>query len=407
MRLPTSGRLAAAVLLCVADPPDDELPLPPIVRNTSFDDEPLVGKAFEWPFGPPILREQMRNSGDEFETVVHVDIKELRARRAAAEAARLAETRAALAAALADCSADASADADAGAARMLRAAPRLAALAPDVARERVAQLHRALPDAHARRRALLGAPSLLLHASLPASLPAKLAAISEATGLAAERVVVSAPTLLLLDASQLAARVARLRASLPAEGGLRDALPSVLRRAPRLLCKQPERVGGAFETLRATLPAECDAAALAAAQPTLLAQDAARTAAKLARLRTLCTAAEWRALCASASLGRVLTASDAVIERLAEPDDGAVAADEPGGGGGGGGEAPRAIVATLLMTRAAWEARRSARRKAAMTVQRAPSTGAAAAPTRPDPAHPGARCDLTFTWRRTGGGQRE
>ena len=100
--------------------------------------------------------------------------------------------------------------------------------------------------------------ALLLHASLSASLPAKLAALSEATGLPPARACIAAPGLLLLDASQIATRRARLHDCLPAAGGLRDCLPTLLRRAPRLLASKPESLRQAIDELRSELDAEVE-----------------------------------------------------------------------------------------------------------------------------------------------------
>ena len=182
----------------------------------------------------------------------------------------------------------------------------------------MAALKDALPDASTRRRVLLGAPSLLEHASLDETLPAKLSTIATVTNLPAERAVYAAPALLMLDATQLAARRQRLADGLPPEMMADPAvLDGMLRRAPRLLLKKPEAVVKAFDELTALLPDECNAVKLIAAQPTLLARDRDKLKAKLNRLRELCTDAEWANLCVSASLGRALTAGDAVVERLA------------------------------------------------------------------------------------------
>ena len=90
------GRATATVvaLMCAVEespePPrwlsDEDLQLHGEGLPRTDQDEELHGEAMEWPDGPHIWREPMRmNYGTEVETVI-IDLKEVRARRAAAEA---------------------------------------------------------------------------------------------------------------------------------------------------------------------------------------------------------------------------------------------------------------------------------------------------------------------------------
>lgn len=284
----------------------------------------------------------MAISPDSEAAVVRKDPEDFPARQEAAEASRGASTRAALVSAFTrDAESPEAAEADA--ARCMRLAPQLRMLPQKEAQQRLEVLQQAIPDANVLRHVLLGAPSLLLQSSLPRSLPSKFEAVSAATGLPVERACCAAPALLLLNATKLSERLDRVSECLPEE--LTAQLPSMIRRAPRLLGYRPESLRAAFDELHALLPPECDAADMVARQPTLLANSHERLRSKLERLRAVCTPSEFRALCGSASLGRALTASDAVIERLRRAEDGERGVEEP-----------RPVVKILLMTRREWEA---------------------------------------------------
>ena len=273
---------AAALLVCIAP----TAPPATSCRNALDRDE-------GW--GP-----RMAISRDSEDAAVRKGPEDFLARQVAAEASRGASTRAALVSVFAR---DASSPeaAEERAARCMRLAPQLRMLPPKAAQERLEVLQQAIPDTRVLRHVLLGAPSLLLQSSLPRSLPSKFEAVSAATGLPTERACYAAPALLLLDATKLSERLDRVSACLPE---LSEQLPSMIRRAPRLLGYRPESLRAALDELHALLPPECDAADMVARQPTLLAHSHARLRSKLERLRALCTPSEFRALCASASLLR-------------------------------------------------------------------------------------------------------
>ena len=85
-----------------------------------------------------------------------------------------------------------------------------------------------------------------------------------------------------------------------------------------------------------------DASDVVQRQPTLLLASRPKLAAKLDLLRELCSDAEWAALVRGASLGRALTASVNVIERLRH-------APQPADGGA------RGVVKLLLMSQAEYD----------------------------------------------------
>ena len=361
---------AATLLVMCADPPRTseaiQLPADParymaatdnlllgkareVVAGEEQEDEELIGKAYEWPHPRPVMRDAIRRKnlamarrGSEANELVVISLDDLRDRRAADKADCSAAIVAVFAA-----SATSSAAAETDARRCFKLCPELHALTAAATRERLALLEHLLPDAHARRRVLLGAPSLLLHVQLSETLPRKLAALTEATGLTAERACAAAPGLLLFDHEQLEGRLARLRNGLPDE--LAIALPSMLRRYPRLLARRPETLRNAYDALCKVLPPECDVVQVVVSQPSLLAQTTVRMRTKLDKLRGYCTPTEWRNVCASSSLGRVLTASDEVLERLQRDDDDDDGDDDD--------DKPRAVVSTLLMTRQQWAQR--------------------------------------------------
>ena len=323
-----------------ADYDDETLLLGSPRRSAAFpepddDDEELIGEARSWPFGAPTLRTAAHLGqipDDERPPAEGPTIAELRVRRSAAADAAEAEREELLRSAGLSSASEVQ--------RVLRNAPYLNLVEPAALAERLDALHAALPAQHARVKVLVGASSLLLHENLPETLPRKLRELEAIVGLPEERVAAAAPSLLMLDARGLEARLR----------GLREALPElcteeVLRRAPRLLSCKPSRLRGAWELLAAELPREADLAAIFQAQPTLLATSLGTLRPKLRDLEELCTPSEWRALVGSpGSFARVLTASRALItERLrAEPE---VSADG----------SPRRVKHLLLMSRAEYE----------------------------------------------------
>ena len=360
MRLPTVWPATAATLLVMCLEPVPKLPAdlaeteelligkgPDPSDAAAADDELLIGRPKEWPHGRPTLREEMwrRNDARKEPEVIVISIDDLRARDAADKADRFAAIVSVLSA-----TSGSAAAATADAKRCFKLCAGLKVLSAETTRERLSILAQALPDAHARRRVLLGAPSLLLHVNLAETLPRKLAALAMATGQAAERTCAAAPGLLLLDHEQLESRLARLRDALPDE--LSVHLPRMLRRYPRLLSRRPEVVRAAYEALVELLPPTCDVARAVGAYPSLLATSPDRLRAKVDTLRRYCTEAEWHGVWTSASLGRVLTVSDAVLERLRRGG----AAEAPSDGGA----PPRPVVRTLLMAKREWSRRQAA-----------------------------------------------
>ena len=323
-----SASVCCALLLTLcADPPP---PTPTDPTPELLDDDVRLGEPMDWPFGKPLLRHKMYR--DEHEEVT-TSLEELRRRRAAgARDQRTTATKIVRSAGLSAAEAK----------RCLRYAPQISNLPGVVLSARLELLQAALPP-RAVVQVLTGAPSLLMLPSLilKPRLSEKLAAISGATGLPAEVAVSKAPTLLLLNETTLHARAEGLQAALP-----KLDVPSILRRAPRMLCSKAETLRSAFDGLREDFAAmdpngRLDVDALIQRQPTLLATSRDKIHAKAARLRELCTDEEWDRLVEGSSFGRALTASLEVINRLStapRPED----------------RAPRPVVRILLMTRAEW-----------------------------------------------------
>lgn len=299
------------------------------------DDDVILGEPVEWPFGPPTLRTEMhlaRDTRDEDLLVVWPSISELRAWKAA----KAEEARAELASVLCNaglCPAEAQ--------RALRNAPRLGSLSKAMLVERLDIVRAAVP-AGAAVDIINGAPTLLMHTRLSLTLPLKLRALADATGLTAERIAATAPALLLLDVNRLDTRLSGLRSALGPQNA--PQLASILKRAPRLLACNPETVHANLAQLQCMLPAGVDVAAIVQRQPTLLAASSCRLEPKLTLLRELCTAEEWAQLINSTSFARLLTASISVIERLR------VVPIRPDG-------QPRAVVSLLLLTKATFAAK--------------------------------------------------
>ena len=337
-----SSATACVLLLMCADPPpaEDMGQNEPQSRPIDDGDMELIGESIDWPFDPPWLRAAMYGYPtydedgfpieveDNHPEVVNRSIGELRRRRLSDAKQR--------AMAVSEAIQSAAGLTDSECARCLRLAPRLATLPVEQVHERLELLLELLPRA-AVRKVVQGAPQLLQQASLRESLPARLRALVTTTGLAAERVASTAPALLLFSEAALLKRADELRATLP-----ELELPSILRRAPRLLHLRAETIREAMDELVVLLPEGSNVRDVVQRQPTLLLASRPKLAAKLGLLRELCSDAEWASLVCSASLGRALTASTTVIERLRD-------APRPADGG------PRGVVKLLLMSRAEYD----------------------------------------------------
>lgn len=309
----------------------------------AVETEELIGERVEWPFGPPDLMHEIRlkRRTQGFPSVDGPSLEQLRSRRKAEASQALAETQRILRLA---------GMRSAAVKRLLRAEPRVARLATATLRERVEYLTAALPRRGSVVSLLSGAPSLVLHTRLNETLPSKLARLEEVLGLESSHIARLTPSLLVLDAASLDARLERLTLALPELELDAPKLRSLMRRAPRLLAWRPESVRANFEALQALLPAEADAADVVRRQPTLLGGDhKSSLAPKLTLLRELCTAEEWGMLVRSGSLARILTASISVLERLRTA---------PARSDG----QPRGVTRILLMTKKQWEEAQAARR---------------------------------------------
>ena len=293
---------------------------------TSPYDGELLGTPVNWQFGRPVLRTAMRlrDAKRDGSPINGPTSGQMRRQRSDELKEQRSEVRKVLrsvgiSAAQAD--------------RCFRDAPRLPKQPARLLCERLEVLQAALPQP-AVKQAVIGAPSLLLHTTLHLSLPEKLSVLGSVTGLAAERVVLAAPTLLLLDSAELHARAENLQAALP-ELELR----SCLQRMPRLLGLRADTLRASFDELSAILPDGVHVGTVVQRQPTLIATSRVKLLAKCELLRELCSEEEWKRLLESTSFARALTASVEVIERLR------VAPKASGGG-------PRPVVKILLMAKA-------------------------------------------------------
>ena len=358
LRATTSA--AVFLLRMCADPLPPSVPPPPPSPPAvvdAVDPNELIGEAMEWPHGRPTLRTELhtnlrfkdRNDDGTGEgiyyavppqerwgqtkrpeqRVISYTTEEMRAYRKAEAMRQMSDLERVFEETLGLDAAEVG--------RCFRAEKSLLALAPDVLRHRIGGLCTYL-DKPSAKSVVLGAPRLLLHANLRHTLPEKLRELCDVTGLPAERIALSAPTLIGLDAAKVRARFDSLVAALP---GI-DVL-AIVQRAPRLLCRNPAAAGEAFAQLRGMLPEGADVEKVLFLQPTLLLVNNQRLGGKIELLRELCTDAEWEALLQSGSFARALTTSLEVIGRLRD-------APAPADG------SPRPVVSILLMSKRKYEA---------------------------------------------------
>jgi hypothetical protein len=303
-------------------PPADAPPPPPGEVHGQGD---LVGEPIDWSAGLPDqsrLWQLARSEGLRSLTLEQVRERRKRAEDRALEQATTHLRSAGLS--------------EAQARRCLRL-PRLRVCDPATLLDRIETLQAHLP-AESIPRVVSGAPTLLLHTNLHATLPRKLEQLEATIGLKGERILFKAPGLLAFDASAIEQRVCRLQSCLP---GIE--VRPVLRVAPRLLGCDPSKLATTFELLAQILPATVNVTRTVQLQPTLLASSPKLLEPKLELLRELCSEEEWDAVVQSTSFARLLTASLSVIERLRTLP--------PNKSG-----KPRPVVSSLLLPKAKYEA---------------------------------------------------